>query len=61
MPVVTIQMLEGRDKQKKRELVEAITTAVVEVCEVKPEETTVIIEEYSRDNWARTGTLVSDR
>ena len=61
MPGVTVQLLEGRDKQKKRELAQAVTKAIVDVCKVKPEETTVIIEEYPRDDWARGGVLVRDR
>ena len=61
MPVITVKMLEGRSKEKKRELVEAITNVMVEVCQVEPDGTTVVLEEYSRDNWARSGVLISDR
>lgn len=61
MPFITVKMLEGRTKEQKRELVKAITNAVVEICKAPADGTMVVIEEVSRDHWARAGTLLSER
>ena len=61
MPVVTVQMLEGRTADQKRELVAAITEAVVRITRTTPEATQVIINEISREHWAFAGKLASER
>jgi 4-oxalocrotonate tautomerase len=61
MPVVTVQMWKGRSREQKRKLVKAITDAMVEHADAKPDGLHVIIQEYDLDNWARAGVLGSDR
>lgn len=61
MPVITVNMLEGRTLEQKRRLVEAITAAMVEICEAKPEGISVVIQEIPRENWGQAGVLVSER
>lgn len=61
MPVVTIQLWEGRTLEQKRALVRAITEAMVEHADAKPEGLHVIIQEVSRENWGRAGVLGVDR
>ncbi|MCC6176455.1 MAG: 4-oxalocrotonate tautomerase [Chloroflexi bacterium] len=60
MPVVTIQMYEGRTVEQKRELVAAITEAVVRIAKTTPEATEIIIHDVPRHNWAMAGKLASD-
>ncbi|HYU21325.1 MAG TPA: 4-oxalocrotonate tautomerase [Chloroflexota bacterium] len=60
MPLVTIQMYEGRTVEQKRELVAAITEAVVRIAKTTPEATDVIIHDVPRHNWAHSGKLASD-
>jgi 4-oxalocrotonate tautomerase len=60
MPLVTVQMFEGRTIEQKRELVAAITDAVVKIAKTTPEATTVIINEMPREHWATAGKLASD-
>jgi 4-oxalocrotonate tautomerase len=60
MPFVRITMLEGRDIDKKRRLVEGVTNVVADVCEVNPTSVDVLIEEVSLDNWAEAGALYAD-
>ena len=60
MPVVTVEMFEGRSIDQKRRLVRAIADALVEHINAKPEGTHVIIHELPRQNWAWAGTLASD-
>ena len=61
MPFINVKMLEGRSEEQKRKLVKAMTDAIVNICEAKPEGTTVVIEEVARDRWAKGGVLISDR
>jgi 4-oxalocrotonate tautomerase len=60
MPVVTIQMYEGRTVEQKRELVTAITEAIVRIAKTTPEATEVIIHDVPRHNWGIAGKLASD-
>lgn len=61
MPFVSVKMLEGRTQDQKRALVQAITDALVQICDAPAEGTTVLIEEHARENWAIGGTPISDR
>lgn len=60
MPVVTIQMWAGRTVDKKRKLVRAITDAMIEHADCKPDHLHVIIQDIPKDSWARAGVLGSD-
>jgi 4-oxalocrotonate tautomerase len=61
MPVVIVEMWEGRSLEQKRRLVRAITDAMIEHADAKPDGLHVIIHEVSRQNWARAGVLGIDR
>tara|TARA_Y100001968_G_C18745886_1_gene431126 strand:+ start:227 stop:412 length:186 start_codon:yes stop_codon:yes gene_type:complete len=61
MPFINVKMLSGRSTEQKRDLVEALTNAIVETCGADREGTSVVIEEYEREHWARGGVLNSDR
>jgi 4-oxalocrotonate tautomerase len=61
MPVVTVELWEGRTVEQKRKLVRAITDAMVEHAEANPEALHVIIHEIPRENWAHGGVLGVDR
>ncbi len=61
MPFINVKMLEGRSQEQKRELVTALTDAIVNICGAKREGTTVVIEEFARNHWAKGGVLLSDQ
>ena len=61
MPVVTVQLWEGRTVEQKRALVEAITKAMVEHADAKPDGLHVILQDVPRENWGRAGVLGVDR
>lgn len=60
MPVVIVEMWEGRTDEQKRRLVKAITDAMVEHANAKPDSLHVIIHDIPRNSWARAGKLSSD-
>ena len=61
MPLVVVKMLEGRTAEQKRQLVREITDVVVRVAGTTEDQVDVMIEDYSRDSWAKGGTLFSDK
>jgi 4-oxalocrotonate tautomerase len=61
MPFVTVHMFEGRSVAEKRALTAAITAAMVEHAHADPSGLHVVIQEYSKENWARAGVLGVDR
>lgn len=61
MPFVVVHMWEGRSTEQKRALTRAITDAMVEHAEARPDGLHVAINEYPQENWARAGVLGVDR
>ncbi|UCG65493.1 MAG: 2-hydroxymuconate tautomerase family protein [Deltaproteobacteria bacterium] len=60
MPVVIVEMWEGRTVEQKRQLVEDITSAFVKVG-TQAEAVRIILKENAKDNWAIGGKLASER
>jgi len=60
MPIIKVEMLEGRNKEQKARLAQALTQVVVEIAQTKEESVTVVFSEYPRENWAQKGKLLSD-
>ncbi|MBM3705052.1 MAG: 4-oxalocrotonate tautomerase [Actinobacteria bacterium] len=61
MPVVTVELLEGRTVQQKRDMAKRITDAVTEVTGVSPEIVEVIFHDMKKENYAIGGILQCDR
>jgi len=57
MPVVTVEMYEGRTTEQKQALVEDITEAMVEKVDATPETLHVIIHDVPKESWGRDGKL----
>lgn len=60
MPYVTVKMLEGRNDEQKRALVEKVTAAVVESVNAPIENVVVFIEEMPKNHYGNAGKLFSD-
>jgi 4-oxalocrotonate tautomerase len=54
-------MWPGRSVEQKRKLTKAITDAMIEHADAKPDALHVIIHEVPLENWARAGVLGVDR
>ncbi|RAT14263.1 tautomerase [Lonsdalea populi] len=59
MPVVNIQMFEGRDEAKPV-IAKAVTDAIAEHANVDPQYVYVIFNDVKTDNWAISGELFSE-
>ncbi|SDM51909.1 2-hydroxymuconate tautomerase [Sediminibacillus halophilus] len=60
MPYVTVKMLEGRNDEQKKALVEKVTEAVVETTGASKDKVAVFIEEMSKNDYAVGGKRLSD-
>ncbi|MBU8905835.1 2-hydroxymuconate tautomerase [Desertibacillus haloalkaliphilus] len=60
MPIVTVKMLEGRNDDQKRALVEKVTNAVSDTVDAPKEKVQVIIEEMPKTHYGVAGTRISD-
>jgi len=59
MPVVTVEMWEGRTIEEKKKLVEGITSVIAEMG-VPREVVEIIIKDNPKHNWAKGGKLASE-
>ncbi|MFQ3546369.1 2-hydroxymuconate tautomerase [Halobacillus rhizosphaerae] len=60
MPIVTVQMLEGRTDKQKQALIEEVTSAVTKTTGAKETAVTVVIEEMSKSNYGVAGKRLID-
>ena len=59
MPVVIVEMWEGRTIEQKKQLVEGITSAFAKI-NTPPEAVHVILKDIPKHNWAIGGKLSSE-
>jgi 4-oxalocrotonate tautomerase len=55
MPIAIIHLMEGRDEAKKARAIAAVTQALVESLDAKPETVRVILQEVPRAHWGIAG------
>jgi 4-oxalocrotonate tautomerase len=60
MPVINVQLLEGRTTEQKRAFVKAVTEATCLTLDCSPQSVNVIIQDVRREDWATAGKLWSD-
>ncbi|GGG01087.1 tautomerase [Paenibacillus abyssi] len=60
MPIVHIEVLEGRPVEKIKKLIENVTDTVVETLEVPKQNVRVLVSEVPKTHWGIGGTPVSD-
>ena len=61
MPIVQIEMIEGRTLEQKRNLVENVTAAICESVDCPKENVSIIIREMSKEHSAKAGILKCDQ
>lgn len=60
MPIVVVNIKEGRTVEQKRAMVERMTQVICDTMEVKPDAVRIIINDMKNENFAIGGTLVCD-
>ena len=61
MPTFHIELFEGRTKEQKRELVDALTRETCRVLKCEASSVDIVFHDVKRENWATGGVLWSDR
>lgn len=61
MPIVQVEILEGRTIEQKRLLAEKVTQAIVDSIGAPAENVSIIIRDMPKENYAKAGTLAIDK
>lgn len=61
MPLIHVHMYEGKNLDQKRQLVSAVTQAVVRSLDCPPEAVRIVIHENPKQNFAAAGILASEK
>jgi len=60
MPNITIQWYAGRTEQQRREIVAAITEAMVRIAKTTPDQVHIVFQDVEKSQWGVNGKLASD-
>jgi len=60
MPIIRVELLEGRTIEQKREFAEVVTREGARILRCTPEAINVVFAPVARDDWAVAGKLTSD-
>ena len=60
MPIIRVEVWEGRSLEQKRRIARELTDTLVRIIDCDPATVRVLIDEYSTENWAVGGTLRVD-
>ncbi len=60
MPVITVEMFEGRTKQQREAFAKAVTQAAVDTLKAPLDHTWVVFREYPKSYWAMGGKLCDE-
>lgn len=60
MPVIRIEMFEGRTHDQKRACAEAVTRAFCDTCNAPPASVHIVFTDVAKSDWAVAGRLCSD-
>ena len=61
MPIIRVELFEGRTVDQKRELVEALSRETSRIAGCSVESIYVVIDEVKKQNWGAGGELCSDK
>lgn len=61
MPIVHVEILEGRTVEQKRAMVSKVTEVICETLVCPPESVSIIISEMKPEHFAKAGKLVCDK
>ena len=61
MPIIRIEMFEGRDRDQKRKIMSEVTDGFCRATGASPESVYVILTDVSQGEWARGGIAFADR
>lgn len=60
MPIIRVELLEGRTLEQKKELVEVLTREASRIAGCSAASIYVVIEDVKKENWGVAGRLLSE-
>ncbi len=60
MPMIRVEMFEGRTTEQRRALARELTDGTCRALGCKPEAVQIILTDIRKENWAEAGKLASD-
>ncbi len=57
MPIITVDLFEGRTRQQREAFTKAVTDAAVQILKAPIDHTWVIFQDHKKSNWAIAGKL----
>lgn len=60
MPIIRVEMWEGRTKAQKQDLAASLTREMCRVSGCPPEQLYIVFEDVPKENWAIGGELSAD-
>lgn len=60
MPMINVQMFEGRTLEQRRKLAKELTEGTCRALGCTPDAVQIIIADVKKENWAEAGKLFSD-
>ena len=61
MPIIRVEMFEGRDRDQKRKIISEVTDGFCRATGASPGSVNVILTDVSQDEWGRGGIAFADR
>ncbi|WP_019153067.1 4-oxalocrotonate tautomerase [Robertmurraya massiliosenegalensis] len=61
MPIINVQLIEGREEKKIAEVIENITNTVSETLDAPKETIRVIVTEIPKTHWGKAGKPMSEK
>jgi 4-oxalocrotonate tautomerase len=61
MPIIRVELWNGRSLEQKRELVKALSETTARIANCSVDSVYVIIDEVAKENWGAGGQLCSDK
>lgn len=60
MPIITVDLFEGRNRQQREQFAEAVTKAAVEILKAPADHTWVVFRDHPKTHWAMGGKLCDE-
>lgn len=61
MPIIRVELLEGRTREQKQAFAKAVTDSFVATCGGTPQSVQVVFQSVAPDDWAASGQLLSEK
>lgn len=61
MPIIRVELLEGRTREQKQAFAKAVTDSFVATCGGTPQSVQVVFQNVASDDWAAAGQLLSEK